>query len=141
MVCLVGDIYAGEAIKANKALKQGRAVARRLARRYMNLEIRHKVEELRNLLLECSESPYSEIVENALNGGETQLERFLISNDLWGGAGSIRDQALIEQPVLRKKLQRLLIELGELQIALGIVHPKTEFLVSTYKQWEADGVI
>ena len=91
--------------------------------------------------MEGSESPYSEIVENALNGGETQLESFLISNDLWGGAGSIRDQALIEQPVLRKKLQRLLIELGELQIALGLVHPKTEFLVSAYKQWEADGVI
>jgi hypothetical protein len=107
----------------------------------MSREIRQKVEEMRDLLIEGPASPYSEIVENALSGSEVQLDKFLISNDLWGGAGSIRDQALYEQPHLRKRLYRLLVELGEMQIAEGLVHPKTEFVVVTYKQWEADGVI
>ena len=107
----------------------------------MNQEIRQKVEELQKLLQEETDVPYAEFVRNALSGNSGQLEQFLLSNELWGGAGSIRDQAFHDSPRLRNKLLRLLIHLGELQMAGGLEHPKTESLVATYKQWEADGVI
>lgn len=67
-----------------------------------------------------------EQLETALTGTNEALAGYITSNDIWGGAGSICDQAILERPAeSRRRCEALLIELGELQIAMGLVNPRT----------------
>ena len=63
----------------------------------------------------------------------TELWNFLTSNSLWGGAGSIADQALLESPDARRKLEDILIRIGKAQQGLGRVNVRTEMWVSFFK--------
>jgi len=45
----------------------------------------------------------SKSLETALLGDENKLWDFFLSNDLWGGAGSVADQAFLELPEERKR--------------------------------------
>lgn len=107
----------------------------------MNHEVRRNLEDIGLLLTAEQILPYSEMIGEALSGTDAQMEEFLVSNDLWGGAGSICDQALIDQPEMRSRLLRKLIVLGELLISEDVVNPRTAFWVSGFKQRESDGVI
>ncbi|MEX0360297.1 MAG: hypothetical protein AB3N10_04835 [Allomuricauda sp.] len=69
--------------------------------------------------------------------GSEGLESFLKSNSLWGGAGSIADQAGLQSgKENRRKLESMLIELGEFQIAEGIVNERTQVWTEVFKYWK-----
>jgi hypothetical protein len=75
-----------------------------------------------------------------LDGDDEKLWTVLVSNELWGGAGSIADQALLEYPEDRRLLDELLIRLGDEQIALGRINVRTEMWVDAFKKWKAAGI-
>jgi len=96
---------------------------------------KHLLIEVHKLLLAGSEVFQANLIEQALNGGEERLLDFLISNELWGGSGSIADQALVENTNLRKQLEELLVELGEIQIMDGHANERTKSWVRAFKNW------
>lgn len=65
---------------------------------------------------------------------------YLVSNDLWGGAGSVADQALLNFPEATAQLDRLLIRLGRVQMSLGRVNVRTEMWVTVFEKWQAEGI-
>jgi hypothetical protein len=72
----------------------------------------------------------------ALLGDETKLWDYLVSNELWGGAGSVADQALLDFPESRQKLDSLMILLGREQMRLGRVNVRTEMWVTAFEEWK-----
>jgi hypothetical protein len=70
----------------------------------------------------------------ALGGTSEDLQSFLISNRLWGGSGSIADQAGIG-PSWTQSGVAALIDLGEEQIRQGLVNQRTEQWVRAFKSW------
>lgn len=97
------------------------------------MNARDKLREIRDLLAEWNAC--SNDIEVALAGDDAELWRFLTSNELWGGAGSVADQRLLDHPEQRKRLENLLIDLGEIQMAIGKVSVRTEMWTSAFKQW------
>ena len=76
-----------------------------------------------------------------LVGSEDDLDAFLISNELWGGAGSIADQAGVAQGRRhRRSIEAALIGLGEKQIKEGTVNVRTEMWVGRFRQWQRDRI-
>ena len=71
---------------------------------------------------------------------DQSVEAFLGSNDLWGGAGSIADEAIPSDKPLRAELESLLIQLGKLQLAVQIVNPRTELWVRSFENWQRLGL-
>src|SRR5271165_1888724 len=61
---------------------------------------------------------------DAARGSDDDLQTFLVSNELWGGAGSIADQGR------GRRIERKLIELGRLQMQLGMVNARTVMWVT-----------
>src|ERR1043166_5233323 len=85
--------------------------------RMANEDLRTVLAEIVTLLESGREYQAAARIHTALSGPAEELTRVLISNDLWGGAGSVADQSLIEDPSRRNVLEDLLIRLGTLQIA------------------------
>jgi hypothetical protein len=65
---------------------------------------------------------------------------YLVSNELWGGAGSVADQAVLAIPDARRQLEALLIRLGREQMSLGRVNVRTEMWVSAFEKWQVEGI-
>lgn len=86
-------------------------------------------------LLRSGGNHYANQIIEAIASGNSQIEEFLVSNELWGGAGSIADQALLENKSLRKELELLLIKLGKLQIAEGKANVQTEMWITAFEKW------
>lgn len=82
----------------------------------------------------------SNMLAIALLGDEKKMWNYLVSNELWGGAGSVADQAVLESPDARKQLETLLIQLGREQIELGRVNVRTEMWVSAFEKWKVEGI-
>jgi hypothetical protein len=59
----------------------------------------------------------------------------LVSNDLWGGAGSIADHSLVNDRGRQRQLWSLLVRLGKLQLDAGKINVRTEIWVTTFEQW------
>jgi hypothetical protein len=76
----------------------------------------------------------------ALLGDSEKMWRYLVSNELWGGAGSVADQALLDSPDARSQLEGLLIRLGREQMDLGRVNVRTEMWVAAFEKWRAEGI-
>jgi len=98
---------------------------------------------VREILAEMSEllerhNASSNALFAALHGDDEKLWRYLVSNDLWGGAGSVADQALLETPEERKMLDNLMIRLGREQMKIGKVNVRTEMWVSAFEKWQAE---
>ena len=81
--------------------------------------IRVLLERLRDQLSVGGEHRFAGDVDAALASCDDAVAAFVMSNELWGGAGSIADQALGGRSPERLQLERLLIELGREQIAMG----------------------
>ena len=82
---------------------------------------------------------YCDGVERELR--DEGVEAFLKSNTVWGGAGSIADQVGVAQGRKeRRKVEALLVELGEFQISENLCNQRTEMWVDVFKQWEKDGI-
>lgn len=67
-------------------------------------------------------------------GSAESLEEYLVSNDLWGGAGSIADQAGIGTSK-RSAIDAALVALGRQQILQGHVNARTRFWVEALSRW------
>jgi predicted N-acetyltransferase YhbS len=97
---------------------------------------------IRDTLLEISELLESHDASTnqlaiALLGDEQKMWDFLVSNVLWGGAGSMADQSLPKQPEARAKLEKLMIRLGRAQMRVGRVNPRTEMWVLAFETQQA----
>jgi hypothetical protein len=98
--------------------------------------VREILQEISELLEKHDGS--SNALAIALLGDENKLWDFLVSNDLWGGAGSVADQALLELPEERRLLDELMVRLGREQMRLGKVNIRTEMWVSAFEKWLTD---
>tara|TARA_R110002126_G_scaffold291648_1_gene454838 strand:- start:16009 stop:16254 length:246 start_codon:yes stop_codon:yes gene_type:complete len=76
----------------------------------------------------------------ALVGGDTDLTAFLQSNELWGGPGSIADQAGIDQDrVVRRRIETSLMRLGRCQMVAGVLNARTRMWLNTFQAWQDRG--
>ena len=89
-------------------------------------EIRDTLKQLLDLLRCGNENYQANQIEDALAGTNEELKSYITSNELWGGAGSVADQALIETRESRRRVEALLAELGEIQMKAGVVNVRTE---------------
>jgi len=95
-------------------------------------ELIEKLEELQSLLTQGGDTYYVDQIQEAISNGEESIWQYLCSNELWGGAGSIADQAVLENKSVRKKLEQILIEIGRFQQSVGRVNVRTEMWVSAF---------
>ena len=107
----------------------------------MREPLRKALENLKAVLSQSGENEFSELIGGALDGSDEGFDAFLKSNELWGGSGSIADQAGTGQArETRKPIELALIMLGERQLQAGIVNQRTAMWVDTYKRWNRDGI-
>jgi hypothetical protein len=95
---------------------------------------------LRQMLADGREFSHLSDVDSALEGDDSALTAFLTSNALWGGSGSIADQALGGSRETRRPLEQLLAELGREQIRLGLTNSRTATWTSVFDQWQAQNI-
>lgn len=100
----------------------------------MNTEARKILLSLRDLLWSQDEHIYDKYINDALSGSEEEFWLYLESNELWGGAGSIADQACIGNPEAQKELYRLFVELAKHQENAGRLNPRTMGWVSAFSE-------
>ena len=89
---------------------------------------REALARLSVLLRAAGETRCADAADRALAGSAESLEAFLVSNDLWGGAGSIADQAGLGTSN-RSAIDDALVALGRQQILDGHVNARTGFWV------------
>ena len=99
-------------------------------------QIRNDFRELMNLL-KSQNYPTPDCAHLLDDADDTKLWDYLTSNSLWGGAGSIADQALLEIPQARIDLEKILIRLGRSQESIGRVNVRTEMWVSFFEDLRA----
>jgi hypothetical protein len=83
---------------------------------------------------------------------DKEFEEFLVSNDLWGGSGSLADSVFAfrsggdqdERNRLRKKnraeFEGLMIQLGRHQMAQGKTNLRTSRWVEAFEAWKHAGL-
>jgi hypothetical protein len=99
--------------------------------------MREYLESLARVLRENGDLERAVMVEDAITAPDAELDAFLASNELWGGSGSIADQAGgADRSEERRKVERLLIQLGNEQMRSGNLNPRTEMWVTTFTTWE-----
>ena len=100
-------------------------------------------QELRELVTALASVAPEEakLVRQAIDGTEEALQSFLTSNELWGGSGSIADQAgLNSEGADRSMIESALIKLGVAQMGLGVVNARTETWVNAFSRWHREGI-
>jgi len=102
--------------------------------------IRALLERLRDQLSVGGEHRFAGDVDAALASCDDAVIAFIVSNELWGGAGSIADQALGSRSPARRQLEPLLIELGREQLARGHKNPRTEMWTSVFHEWHTQNI-
>ena len=95
------------------------------------------LQDLETALRVEGEKNFAALVTNALEAGGERLETFLRSNELWGGSGSIADQAGIGcgRGEGRRSIEAALVQLGELQVGLKLVNERTEMWLMAFRSW------
>ena len=107
------------------------------------MPLREKLHDLAAALRGGGEASLAQAAESAAAGDDEQLKAFLTSNDLWGGSGSIADQAGIGtggRSPQRKKIEAVLVALGQEQLQAGITNVRTEMWVSAFQEWKQSGI-
>jgi hypothetical protein len=103
-------------------------------------DVRALPSDLIDLLNSGHERYLAGIVRNALCGPKETLDEFLVSDELWGGSGSIADQAFPDDQARRKRLEEILIKIGTLQIEAGLVNTRTKPWVEAFDHWKKSGL-
>jgi len=101
----------------------------------MEKDARAILSELAELLESGCDGAAAVMVRDALSGPQGTLGEFMVSNELWGGAGSIADEALIADRDRRTALESLLIRLGKLQMDANRTNVRTAMWVTAFEQW------
>ncbi len=104
----------------------------------LGVMVRDTLQEISALLEQHNDS--SNALAIALLGDDKKMWDYLVSNELWGGAGSVADQGVLEFPEARRQLETLLIRLGREQMSLGRVNVRTEMWVTAFEKWKAEGI-
>jgi hypothetical protein len=106
-----------------------------------NPSLQELLTRLADALGQCGDDHVA-IVTNALSSPDESLVAFLTSDELWGGSGSIADQAglALGRRDGRRRIEQALIALGEEQIRTGHVNIRTESWVNTFKEWQERGL-
>lgn len=99
------------------------------------MHIKDVLVKIKELMHTGNDQVYFEMIQKVLQGDDKELWVFLTSNDLWGGAGSIADQALIDDKGLRKELEMLLIDLAVQQEKIGRLNPRTKSWADAFIAW------
>jgi hypothetical protein len=102
--------------------------------------IRALLGQLRDLLSVGGEHRFAGDVDAALASCDDAVAAFVMSNELWGGAGSIADQALGGRSPARRQLEQLLIELGREQTARSQTNPRTQLWTSVFREWQTQNI-
>jgi hypothetical protein len=81
-------------------------------------------------------------VAAAVDFTEAALNAFLTSNELWGGSGSVADQAgqRPDRADDRRRIEAALVRLGIEQIRAGIVNVRAEMWAATFESWAKNGM-
>ena len=106
-------------------------------------EMRGQLQRLSTVLRDCGALVSAAAVEEAISGSEEEVDAFLISNELWGGSGSIADQAGMYAGLRTddtRKIERALVQLGKEQIRKGKVNPRTATWIAAFEKWEKAGI-
>ena len=103
-------------------------------------DLRTLVSDLAELLDSGKERAQAGIVRDALRGPKEILDEFLVSNELWGGSGSIADQAFVDDKERRRRLEELLIRVGTLQLDAGRINTRTKMWVDAFEHWKQSGL-
>jgi hypothetical protein len=98
------------------------------------------LERIAILLENGREWVHASIVRDALAGSAEEISRFLVSNDLWGGSGSIADSPLPGRSPERREVEALLIRLGRLQMDAGKTNIRTSMWVGAFEHWRQGGI-
>jgi hypothetical protein len=104
--------------------------------------MRTYLEDLRAVLVSAGDSYCAGIVSDALASDEHAVRVFLLSNELWGGSGSIADQGGMEvrRDDTRRTIEAALIRLGEAQVREGVVNSRTATWVRVFQSWQRQGI-
>lgn len=103
--------------------------------------MREHLEELARALSNQGENGLALTVRSVAAGDDEKLDAFLVSNELWGGAGSIADQAGMSRArESRRPIEGALIRLGLAQVQAGRVNPRTSMWIEAFRKRQQDGV-
>lgn len=104
--------------------------------------MRKHLRKLLDMLERNGERAPAAKVNEALGGSDADVDAFLVSNDLWGGPGSIADQGGTgaTRSAGRREVEAVLIELGDEQLRVGKVNPRTAMWVEAFKEWSHRGI-
>lgn len=101
-------------------------------------ELREKLSDLAELLETAGKERFARYIRTQLEGSDETVRRFLRSNELWGGAGSIADEAGVGcDDVARRNFWAAMSALGKAQISAGVTNPRTPFWTEAFAQWLA----
>ena len=105
--------------------------------------LRQLLARLASVLEKHGNQSLAEATKAAAAAPDDKLVAFLVSNDLWGGAGSIADQAGMpdgKRTAGTREVENALVELGRSQVTSGTVNPRTASWVATFEKWAASGI-
>ena len=98
-------------------------------------EIRALLEDLIKMFTDCKATFRAQQIETAILKDDSGLREFLVSNDMWGGSGSIADDRVADDAKLRRKIENLMIQIGSIQMRYGFVNVRTEMWVTAFQGW------
>jgi len=106
-----------------------------------NDQFTNQLRRLKSALEECGEQSVANRIEDVIEMPSDKREEFLVSNELWGGSGSIADQAGVDRDrSLRRRVESALIDLGEAQVRNSLVNQRTTSWVDVFRKWAHDGI-
>jgi hypothetical protein len=101
-------------------------------------EVRSTLELIAELIAQHDEE--LDVLGSVRFDDEEGLWAYLVSDELWGAAGSVADHALIRIPEARERLEQLLIRLGREQMSVSRVNVRTETWVAAFEKSQAVGL-
>jgi len=120
------------------------AIVRMLARlpvRTRASRMRTQLNRLAGVLSAQGEEELALTVRSVVSSDDQKLEAFLVSNELWGGAGSIADQAGVTRGrESRRAIEAALIALGRAQVGSGRVNPRTLMWIEAFRKLQREGI-
>jgi hypothetical protein len=101
--------------------------------------MREYLKELARVLSDQGEDALALVVRSVVSGDDPKLNEFLVSNELWGGPGSIADQAgMARGRESRRAIEEVLIRLGQEQMRAGRVNSRTSMWTQVFTKWQRD---
>ena len=106
--------------------------------------VRETLRRIAELLRENDQLDRAVIAEDAVAGDDQKLDTFLVSNNFWGGSGSIADSGGLmrtgERIERTRRIEDALIAPGVEQIRQRKVNPRTSMWVTAFSKWKAMGI-